>query len=414
MGTKIMADKIGRGTSDTLTTDGNFIVGDNNTDTMTVNARVSSNLTPSDNNTYSLGIASHQWNNAYINNLHLADSAGTDGQLLYNSGSGTMGPTTNIYSNGTNIGIGTSNPTHSLDIVTQVANGSRIRLQQNQSTNVDGPDIKFQRARGNTASPADLESDDSIGRFEVFSYSSGTSNYISSGNFGWVCPNDDGDGDSLFRLQVRSKDGTGSSVLRTKIETDPATGAIVFNGDLNPDLDNTYNLGSSTGPLTWANVYANNAQFDSISAPGGGLSFTGTLDFSSATISSFEVSDLTVMDGVIEKTSNITGATGDTAMDCANGHIFYLDSVAGNFKPQFSNMNIGTQGFATSATVVVAQGVTAYDPDADVDVNSTTVTVQWQGGVQPEGNPNKTDVISYSIMNNGGTLLVLGQLISFG
>ena len=413
MGTKIMADKIGRGTSDTLTTDGNFVVGDSNTDTMTVNARVSSNLTPSDNNLYSLGIDTHQWNTAYINNLNLADSAGTDGQLLYNSGSGAIGATTNIYSNGTNIGLGTSNPTHALDIVTEVANGSRIRLQQNQGTNADGPDIKFERARGNTAAPTNLQSGDSIGRFEVFSYTSGTSNFTSSGNFGWVAANGDGTGDSLFRLQVRSKDGTGTSLMRTKIETDPATGAILFNGDVNPDLDNTYDLGSSTGPLTWANVYANNAQFGSITAATGGLSFSGSFDFSSATIGSFEVSDLTVMDGVIERTSNITGATGTVEHNCNNGHTFYHTSIVSNFTVNLTNLNLNTQGYATSVVLVLAQGGTGFIPSA-LEIGGSAQTIQWQGGSPPSGGSNTFDIVSFSIMNNAGVYLVLGQLIGFG
>ena len=299
MGTKIMADKIGRGTSDTLTTDGNFVVGDNNTDTMTVNARVSSNLTPSDNNLYSLGIDTHQWNTAYINNLHLADSAGSNGQLLYNAVSGQIGATSNIYSDGQNLGIGEPSPTHSLDIVSQTANGSRIRIQQNQGANADGPDIKFQRGRGTTETPANLSSNDSIGRFEVFSYSSGSAGYISSGNFGWTCPDDFGEGNSKFTLQVRVRNDLGNSVLRTIMQSDPA-GPILFTGSLQPNTDEGFDLGSEAGPKRWDNVYAANIKPSTITAVAAGTTLSGVFDFSSATISSLEVSDLTVMDGVIE------------------------------------------------------------------------------------------------------------------
>ncbi len=413
MGTKIVADKIGRSTSSTLMTDGSLTIGDSTDDRMIVNARIASNLTPSVNNLYSLGLDTHQWNNAYINTLHLAGSAGSAGQMLYNSGSGEIGATTTIYTNGTSLGIGNSTPTHSIDIVSQVANGSRIRLQQNQQTNADGPDIKFQRARGTVAAPQDLETDDSIGRFEAFSYSSGSSNYISSGNFGWLCVDDFGEGNSKFTLQVRVRNDSGNSVLRTIMQSDPS-GPIVFTGDLNPNTDTSFDLGSETGPKRWNNVYASNIKPSTITAVTAGTSFSGSFDFSSATISSFVVSDLTVLDGVVEKTSNVTGATGTVTLDCSNGHIFFLNSISGNITPSFTNVNINTQGFATATTLVLEQGNPAYSPGSTVSINGTSVTVQWQGGALPVGTVNGYDAVSYTIMNNGGTLLVLGQLVSFG
>jgi len=413
MATRIIADKVGRDTNSTLETEGSLIVGDNNSDRLTVNARINSNITPSANNLYNLGTDALDWNTAYINILHLSTSAGTDGQMLYNSGSGEIGATSEIYTTGTQLGIGNSSPTHTLDIVSELANGTRIRLQQNQGTNADGPDIKFERARGTTASPSNLAADDSIGRFECFSYTSGTSNYTSSGNLGWVSANSDGTGDSIFRLQVKSKDGTGNSLMRTKIETDAGTGGVKIGGDLNPSLDNTYDLGSTSGG-TWANLYATNATLETVTADSGGLSFSGDLDFTSATVSSFVVSDLTVLDGVTEKTSNVTGGTGSVTLDCSNGHIFFLDSLTGNITPTFTNVNIGTQGFATATTLVIEQGNPAYAPGTTVSINGTAVTVQWQGGSPPVGTVNGYDAVSYSIMNNSGTLLVLGQLVSFG
>lgn len=412
MGTKIVADKVGRGTNDTLSTDGSLTVGDNTSDRLTVNARINSNLTPSDNNQYGLGIETLNWNHAYINTLHLASSGGSNNQMLYNIGDGEIGATTSIWTSGSAIGIGNSNPTHSIDIVSGVANGSRVRLQQNQGSNADGPDIKFERARGTVGSPANLQANDSIGRMEAFSYSSGISGYISSGNFGWQCVDGFGEGNSKFSIQVRVRNESNVSVLRTIMETDPA-GPIEFTGDLYPNTDVSFNLGSSTASQRWKELHVESVVTDTIAAPTGGTSFTGSLDFSGATVGSFEVSDFTVLDGVREKSSNIQNATGTVTHDCNNGHVFYHTSINGNFTANFTNINITDQGYATAVTLVLAQGATGYLPTG-VQIGGVTQTIRWQGGSQPTPGSNTWDAVSFSIMNNGGTYLVLGQLVSFG
>ncbi len=52
-----------------ITADGNIVLGDADTDSITINADVASNIIPDQNNTYNLGSASKQWNTAYVNDV---------------------------------------------------------------------------------------------------------------------------------------------------------------------------------------------------------------------------------------------------------------------------------------------------------------------------------------------------------
>ncbi len=49
--------------------DGNITIGDNDTDSITINADITSDIIPDQSNTYKLGTAAKRWNEAYANNL---------------------------------------------------------------------------------------------------------------------------------------------------------------------------------------------------------------------------------------------------------------------------------------------------------------------------------------------------------
>lgn len=49
--------------------DGNITIGDSDTDSITINADITSNLTPDQSDTYNLGTPTKRWNEAYANNL---------------------------------------------------------------------------------------------------------------------------------------------------------------------------------------------------------------------------------------------------------------------------------------------------------------------------------------------------------
>jgi hypothetical protein len=117
--------------------------------------------------------------------------------------------------------------------------------------------------------------------------------------------------------------------------------------------------------------------------------------------------------GAEEKYSALTGATGTVAHDCANGKMFYHTTPAADWTANFTNLNLNQFKFSTSVGIVVTQGGTAYIPNA-VEIGGVAQTIIWQGNSTPTGTDNGTDAISFTIMRDGSTYIVLGQLTSFG
>jgi hypothetical protein len=115
---------------------------------------------------------------------------------------------------------------------------------------------------------------------------------------------------------------------------------------------------------------------------------------------------------VFETTNALSAATGTVTHNCALGQIFVHSSISANFTANFTNVTLPANN-ATSFTLVLNQGGTAYVPTA-VQIGGQAQTVNWQGGTQPAGSANKKDVVSFSVVNNNGTFITLGQLTTFG
>lgn len=58
------------------------------------------------------------------------------------------------------------------------------------------------------------------------------------------------------------------------------------------------------------------------------------------------------------------------------------------------------------------QGATGYYPSA-VQIGGVGQTLNWQGNTTPTASTSRTDVVTFSILNNSGTYTVLGQLTGF-
>ena len=115
--------------------------------------------------------------------------------------------------------------------------------------------------------------------------------------------------------------------------------------------------------------------------------------------------------GVEEKFATLTGSTGTVTHDCDTGHVFYHTGAAADWTANFTNLDL-TAEYATTLSIVIAQGATAYIPSA-VEIGGVAQTLLWQGGSQPSGTANGTDVVAFSILNDGGTYVVMGQLVGF-
>ena len=115
--------------------------------------------------------------------------------------------------------------------------------------------------------------------------------------------------------------------------------------------------------------------------------------------------------GVEEKFATLTGSTGVVAHDCNNGHVFYHTGAAGDITANFTNLG-STQEYATNLTVIINQGATPYEVTA-VQIGGAAQTINWQGGSAPTGNANGIDSFSFTILNDGGSYVVLGQMVDF-
>ena len=115
--------------------------------------------------------------------------------------------------------------------------------------------------------------------------------------------------------------------------------------------------------------------------------------------------------GTEEAFHTVTGASGVTALDCSNGHIFYKTGCTGDITANFTNLVL-TAEYATNLTVIINQGGTPYEVTA-LQIGGSAQTINWQGGSQPTGNANGIDAFSFTILNDGGTYVVLGQMVDF-
>ena len=120
---------------------------------------------------------------------------------------------------------------------------------------------------------------------------------------------------------------------------------------------------------------------------------------------------LIIEDGVKERYSSISGATGVVTHDCDNGHIFYHTSISANFTANFTNLGLSTN-YSTNLTLILNQGASAYIPTA-VQIGGSAQTINWQGGSAPSGTSNGIDAVSFTILRVSGSYIVLGQLVDF-
>ena len=106
------------------------------------------------------------------------------------------------------------------------------------------------------------------------------------------------------------------------------------------------------------------------------------------------------------------GQGGVTDHNVMLGHLFYHTGVTGDLTPNFTNFDLTAED-ATNITIIIQQGNTAYEIPA-IQIGGAAQTIVWQGNSAPTGTANGTDSFSFTILNDGGTYVVLGQMVSFG
>ena len=106
------------------------------------------------------------------------------------------------------------------------------------------------------------------------------------------------------------------------------------------------------------------------------------------------------------------GQGGVTDHNVMLGHLFYHTGVTGDLTPNFTNFDLTAED-ATNITIIIQQGNTAYEIPA-IQIGGAAQTIVWQNNSAPTGTANGTDSFSFTILNDGGTYVVLGQMVSFG
>jgi hypothetical protein len=155
-----------------------------------------------------------------------------------------------------------------------------------------------------------------------------------------------------------------------------------------------------------AALYANGAFLQANSA------FTSSNNKLDLTIGGTVVGPVTFQETLDVLQTGTVSAT--TSYDMSVGNVFYHSSVAAaaNWTANFTNVPT-TDNRTSVASIIVAQGATAYIPNA-VQIGGVSQTINWIGGTAPTGGSNKRDIFSFSLIRTGAAWIVLGQSASYG
>jgi hypothetical protein len=144
---------------------------------------------------------------------------------------------------------------------------------------------------------------------------------------------------------------------------------------------------------------------------------TGTKTFSGSS----STAALVLNDAAEVATVSATAATGTINYDITSQSVlFYTSNASANWTVNLrasSGTSLNTiMGVGQSMTVafLVTQGTTAYYNNA-VQVDGTSVTPKWQGGLAPSsGNVSSVDAYSYTVIKTASaTFTVLASLTQF-
>jgi len=116
--------------------------------------------------------------------------------------------------------------------------------------------------------------------------------------------------------------------------------------------------------------------------------------------------------GVTEQIDTKTGATGTINHDLDVATVFYHSSISGDFVANFTNVPT-TNNRTVSVAVVLEQGGIGRDITG-VEVNGSSVTVKWLGGITHTGTANEVEILSFTIVRVNSAYQVLGSISTFG
>lgn len=141
------------------------------------------------------------------------------------------------------------------------------------------------------------------------------------------------------------------------------------------------------------------------------LATVASPSFTNTTVSTLLTSKKILVDGAQEKFTQLTAATGTVVHNYNLTNVFYHTSMSSNFIANFTNVPT-TADNSIVFVLMLNQGATPRFPTG-VQINSSNVTVKWQGGTPPEGNANSLDAISYIVIRRSSAWEVYGSAVSY-
>ena len=205
--------------------------------------------------------------------------------------------------------------------------------------------------------------------------------------------------------------GNGSSGTHGDINIGTSqTNAITIGNTGTTSINGIVDFTGATS-INFNTVTINNLEFADISAKPTTLAGYGITDAASTSAATTFTADVKFDQGVRESFATYNNVSGVVAMDCDHGHLFYVTNATGDITTNFTNFGL-TAEYGTNLTVIINQGATPYEVTA-VQIGGAAQTINWQGGSAPTGNANGIDSFSFTILNDGGTYVVLGQMVDF-
>ena len=209
----------------------------------------------------------------------------------------------------------------------------------------------------------------------------------------------------------------GDGLTNSAQDLTAATGSGLVLGATGRDF--TYNHANTRWELTNAGLNLGSSSGLSIAGTSVltsttlGTGVTGSSLTSVGTLTGLTVDGVTKIQAVDEAVSVVTGtSSGTQSYDFADYAIVYHASVNGTITAAWTN--VPTDAGARVVTVAINNGGTAYGIDNSFGINGTSYTVKWASATAPALKANQVNVFSFTLINDGSTFQVLGNMTAFG
>ena len=341
----------GAGNFTTLNANGNVVLGDATTDTITATGRFASDVTPSTSGTRSLGSSSLEWKDLYVDGHTELDNVNISGIVT----TANIKISSQIQDQYSNVGVagsilvstGSGWKWEQPNVVASVAGGTNRQIQFNNAGSLSGSNnLRFET--DNTLGVVGLVS---ATRFRSF-VSSGTQPFECTSTTLNTNLNADLLDDQQGSYYTNASNISSGTLNNARLPADITLSGDLVATDILPPSDNSGTVGSAS--LTWSNGQFTNFTVDST------LTVTGTLNVRTA----IDLADSDVL----------RFGTGDDWELFHDGTHNYMDLNVGDLIVRDNTterVRIGRQSGIITASAFSAGGTSSQFLKADGSVDST-------------------------------------------